>query len=227
MQQNSGTLYLCPTPIGNYDDITLRTVKVLQSADVVICESYKETARLLNHLGIKKEMLLLNEHNEEEGVAVLLTQLQEGKNLALVSDCGTPVFSDPGFAIVRACIDWKIPVVPLPGTNSLLPAIIASGFKPDKFYYAGWLSPKKEVRKQELYHLKKHRCIIVLLETPYRLQRILQDVADAFPPDTPAVLAYELTAQHEEFIRGSIEKVKNIAVRRNLKGEFVLLLDNG
>lgn len=226
MSNPAGILYLCPTPIGDYDDITLRTVKTLQLADLVVCESFKETSRLLNHLSIKKEMVLLNEHNEEEGVEELLAALINGKNLALVSDCGTPVFSDPGYQLVRACIERKIKIVPLPGANSLLPAIIASGYKPDSFYYAGWLSPKKEIRKQELFRLKKVRSVLIMLETPYRLQRILADVADAFPPDTPAVLAYELTTQHEEFFRGSIEKLKNTAERRSLKGEFVLLVDN-
>lgn len=227
MNTTPGVLSLVPTPIGNYEDITLRALRVLREADAVVCESRKESARLLHHYGITKELYVLDEHNEKSGVPEIIEMLREGKQLALISDCGTPVFSDPGFALVQECIDWNIPVIPLPGTNSLLPALIASGFPVEPFYYAGWLSPKKEIRKEELQKLlQKHSGVIVLLETPYRLQRILEDVAAVFPRETPAVIAFELTTASEKFYRGTIGSLAEKAAQLHLKGEFVLLLHN-
>ncbi len=221
-----GRLFLVSTPIGNYEDITLRAIRVLKDADFIICEEFKEARRLLSHLNISKELYALNEHNEDETSEEMFGKILQGKNAALISDCGTPIFSDPGSALVNLCIQANVDVIPVPGANSLLTALVGSGFELNKFYYAGWLSPKKDLRRQELYKLKSVNEIIVLMETPYRLIRILEDVSSIFKPNTNAVLAFELTTKDERFFRGSIAEVFKIAAEKKLKGEFVLVIDN-
>ena len=220
------TLYLTATPIGNYDDITVRALNVLKSVDFIICEEFKEARRLLAHLEIKKELVSLNEHNEEETASEIVEKLKEGKSAALISDCGTPLFSDPGHLLVDLCLAEKIDVVPLPGASSLMPALTASGLDIEKFYYYGWLSPKKDIRRKELLRLKNIKELIVLLDTPYRLKTLLTDVLKILGANKHCVLAFELTMKTEKFYRGSVSKILSIAEKRNLKGEFVLLVDN-
>ena len=219
-------LYVVSTPIGNYDDITFRALNTLKSVDFIICEEYKAARRLLSHYKIDKELISLNEHNEEEVTNEILLKILEGKSAALISDCGTPLFSDPGHLFVDVCISQKIDIVPVPGASSLLPALIGSGFDFEKFYYYGWLSPKKNIRRKQLLDLKRRKEVIVLLDTPYRLQRLLTDVVNIFGKTVPVVLAYELTTKDEKYYRGEAVKVLNIAEKENLKGEFVLILDN-
>ena len=220
------TLYITPTPIGNYEDITLRALKVLKEVDFIICEELKPANRLLAHFEIKKELVSLNEHNQKEISQELANKLLEGKTAALISDAGTPLFSDPGHDLVDFCISYKIKIVPLPGANSLIPALISSGLDIEKFYHYGWLSPKKEIRKQELFRLKKRRELIVIMETPYRLKRLLEDVINHFGPNQKIVLAYKLTMPEERIFRNSAANILNEVEKKNLKGEFVLLLDN-
>ena len=219
-------LYIVSTPIGNYDDITLRALNTLKSVDFIICEEYKAARRLLSHYKIDKELISLNEHNEEEVTNEILLKILEGKSAALISDCGTPLFSDPGHLFVDVCISQKIDIVPVPGASSLLPALIGSGFDFEKFYYYGWLSPKKNIRRKQLLDLKRRKEVIVLLDTPYRLQRLLTDVVNIFGKTVPVVLAYELTTKDEKYYRGEAVKVLNIAEKENLKGEFVLVVNN-
>ena len=219
-------LYLVSTPIGNYEDITLRALRILNEVDFIICEEYKEAGRLLSHFKIEKELTALNEHNEKEIADEILLKLIEGKSAALISDCGTPLFSDPGHLLVELCISQKISVVPVPGSNSLLPALIGSGFDFEKFYYYGWLSPKKDKRKQELLKLKNLNEVIVLLDTPYRLRTLLADVVRYLGKKLNVVLAYQLTMKNEQFLRGTAEEVLAEAEKKNMKGEFVLILDN-
>lgn len=220
------TLYITPTPIGNYDDITLRALRVLKEVDFIICEELKPANRLLAHYKINKELVKLNEHNQEEISQKLANRLLEGKSAALISDAGTPLFSDPGHLLIDFCISYKIKIVPLPGANSLLPALVSSGLDIEKFYHAGWLSPKKEIRKQELFKLKKIRELIVIMETPYRLKRLIEDIVSSFGPNQNIVLAYKLTMPEEYIYRGSAANVLKEIIRKNLKGEFVLLVDN-
>jgi len=222
----SSKLYLVSTPIGNYDDITLRALKILKEADFIICEEYKEARRLLSNYQIEKELFILNEHNENEVANDILLKIVDGKSAALISDAGTPLFSDPGHLLVELCISQKIDVVPIPGANSLLPSLIGSGFDFEKFYYYGWLSPKKDIRRKELLRLKGIREIIVLLDTPYRLKSLLTDVVKILGKDLRTVLAFDLTMKTEKFYRGTAERILNIAEQNNLKGEFVLILDN-
>jgi 16S rRNA (cytidine1402-2'-O)-methyltransferase len=219
-------LYLVSTPIGNYDDITLRGLKILQEVDFIICEEFKEGRRLLAHYKIGKELIELNEHNEKDAVNDILLKILNGQSAALISDCGTPLFSDPGHLLVDVCISQKIDIVPVPGASSLLPALTGSGFDFEMFFYYGWLSPKKELRRQELYKLKYIKHLIVILDTPYRLTALLTDIVKILGKHIPVVLAFELTKKEERFYRGTAEEILRISVDKKLKGEFVLLVDN-
>ncbi len=220
-----GKLYLVATPIGNYEDITIRALNVLKSVDFIICEEFKEARRLLSHYQITKELFSLNEHNEKEAANDLLFKLIEGKSAALISDCGTPLFSDPGHLLVELCISQNIDVVPIPGANSLLPALTGSGIDFEKFYYYGWLSPKKDIRRQQLFKLKNINEVIVLMDTPYRLKSLLEDIVKVLGKNIPVVLAFQLTMEDEKFYRGTAEEILKTVEEKKLKGEFVLLLN--
>lgn len=222
----SPKLYIVSTPIGNYEDITLRALKILRDVDFIICEEFKEAKRLLSQYEIKKELYSLNEHNEKEASLELFQKIKEGRSAALISDCGTPLFSDPGQLLVQMCINTNIDVIPIPGANSLLTALVGSGFKLNKFYYAGWLSPKKDLRRKELLSLKSIKELIVLMETPYRLKSILNDITKIFGDRIKIALAFDLTLPTEKFYRGTAAEILNIVQSKNLKGEFVLIINN-
>lgn len=221
-----GKLYIVSTPIGNWDDITLRALNVLKDVDFIICEEFKEARRLLAQYEIKKELFNLNEHNEKEVINDLLLKLINGESAALISDCGTPLFSDPGHLFVDVLISQNIDVIPVPGANSLLPALIGSNFDFEKFYYYGWLSPKKDIRRQQLFKLKSIKDVIVLLDTPYRLKSLMFDIVKVLGKNIPVVVAFELTMKGERFYRGTAEKILKQVEAKNLKGEFVLIVDN-
>ena len=221
-----GKLYLVSTPIGNYDDITLRALKILKEVDFIICEEYKEARRLLSHFEIEKELISLNEHNENEVVDDLLIKLSGVKSAALISDCGTPLFSDPGHLLVELSISQNIDVIPIPGANSLLPALAGSGLDFEKFYYYGWLSPNKQMRRKQLSDLKKIKEVIVLLDTPYRLKSLITDIVNVLGKNTKTILAFQLTMKDEKFYRGTAQEILKIIEQHNLKGEFALILDN-
>jgi 16S rRNA (cytidine1402-2'-O)-methyltransferase len=220
------TLYLTPTPIGNYEDITLRALRTLKEVDFIICEEIKPARRLLAYFKISKELVSLNEHNEKEKAQEIANRLIDLKSAAMISDGGTPLFSDPGNLLIDYCISYKIRIVPLPGANSLLPALISSGLNIEKFFFYGWLSPKKEIRKHELKRLKNLKELIVIMETPYRLKRILGDIINHFGGNQKIILAYKLTMPEEKIYRASAEEILREVERKKLKGEFVLLLEN-
>jgi 16S rRNA (cytidine1402-2'-O)-methyltransferase len=222
----SAILYIVSTPIGNYDDISLRALNILKKADFIICEEFKEARRLLSHFQIDKELHSLNEHNEEESSREILKLLSTGKTAALITDCGTPLFSDPGTLLVQMCVYAKIDVVPIPGANSLLAALVGSGFKLDKFYYAGWFSPKSDLRKKELLRLKSIKELIIIMETPYRLAAILTDVSKVLGTSKQICVAYNLTLDSEKFLRGTASDILKIVQSQKLKGEFVLIVNN-
>lgn len=219
-------LYIVSTPIGNYEDITLRALRVLKECDFIICEEFKEARRLLSHNQIQKELLSLNEHNEKDASSEIIQRIKSGQSAALISDCGTPLFSDPGHFLVNLAIQNKIEVVPVPGASSLLAALVGSGLDFDKFYYYGWLSPKKDIRKKQLLDLKRIKELIIILDTPYRLKALLEDVVKTFGENIFIVLAFELTKEKEKFYRGTALEIFKIAQKENLKGEFVLLINN-
>jgi 16S rRNA (cytidine1402-2'-O)-methyltransferase len=220
------TLYIVSTPIGNYEDITLRALRTLKECDFIICEEYKEARRLLSHYKIEKELFSINEHNENENANELILKLLEGKSAAIISDCGTPLFSDPGHLIVDLAIQNRIDVVPVPGVSSLLTALVGSGLDTEKFYYYGWLSPKKDIRRKQLLDLRKRKETIVLMDTPYRLKTLLEDIVKLMGSNLPCVLAFELTKEKEKFYRGNAGNILNVVVKENLKGEFVLIIKN-
>lgn len=219
-------LYLVSTPIGNKDDITLRALKILQSSDVIVCEELKPARRLLAGYDIQKELIPLNEHNENESARDVINLIQAGKQVALISDCGAPLFSDPGHLLVDLCIRNKIQVVPLPGGNSLIPALISSGFDIEKFYYYGWLSPNKTLRRKELKQLTGLKELLVILDTPYRLEQLISDVALVFGKQKSIAVGYKLTMEEEQILRGTAESVLKEIQANSLKGEFVLLINN-
>ena len=226
MNSMQPTLYITPTPIGNYEDITLRALRILKEVDFVVCEERKPARRLLAYYKIEKELFSINEHNEKENTQEIISKLLEGKSAALISDAGTPLFSDPGHFLVSQCIANKIKIVPLPGANSLIPALVSSNLDFEKFYHFGWLSPKKEIRNRELQNLKKRKDLIIIMETPYRLKRLLSDIVKHFGENTHIVLAYKLTMKEETIFRGRVKNILNIVEGKKLKGEFVLLVDN-
>ena len=219
-------LYLVSTPIGNYEDITLRALRILKEVDFIICEEFKEARRLLSQYRIEKELFALNEHNENEIANEILLKILNGKSAALISDSGTPLFSDPGHLLVELCISQDIDVIPVPGANSLLPALAGSGFDFEKFYYYGWLSPKKDERRNELLRIKGIRGVVILLDTPYRLKSLLADVVKILGKNIRTVLAFDLTMKTEKFYRSTAEEILKIAEQKNLKGEFVLIINN-
>lgn len=219
-------LYIVSTPIGNYEDITLRALNILKEVDFIICEEFKEARRLLSKYSIEKELFSLNEHNEDESSREVLRKIKEGKSAALISDCGTPLFSDPGTQLVQMCIQANINVVPVPGASSIMSALVGAGFKLDKFYFVGWLSPKSDIRKKELLRFKNIKEILVLMETPYRLKALLSDITKIFSNKVNIVVAFDLTLPNEQFLRGTAAQILKIADEKNLKGEFVLLIDN-
>ncbi len=219
-------LYIVPIPIGNYSDITLRALDILKQVDFIICEEFKDARRLLSHFQIEKELVSLNEHNEKEAAIEIFRRIKDGKTAALISDCGTPLFSDPGLPLAQMCIQSQVDVVSLPGANSLLPALTGSGFNLDRFYYAGWLSPKKDLRRKELLRLKAVKELIVIMETPYRLKTILNDIKQIFGTKIEICVAFDLTLPTEKFFRGTVSEILKTVTEKNLKGEFVLLMNN-
>ena len=220
------TLYIVSTPIGNYEDITLRALRVLKECDFIICEEFKEARRLLSHYKISKDLFALNEHNENESAIELISKLLEGKSASLISDCGTPLFSDPGNLLVNMALQNKINVVPIPGVSSLLAALAGSGINFEKFYYYGWFSPKKEIRRKQLLDLRKRRETIVIMDTPYRIKTLIEDIVKILGSNIPCILAFELTKEREKFYRGNTGNILKAVEKENLKGEFVLILRN-
>jgi len=221
----SGILYLVAIPIGNYDDITFRALNVIKSVDVVVCEERSEGLRLLRHYKIEKPIETLNEHNEAAAASIIIDWLKEGKSVALISDAGTPVFSDPGQLLVEKAIHHKIKIVPVPGASSLLPALIVSGFPIKEFVFAGFLSPKRERRLTELRQLKKELRTIVLMDTPYRLVQLMRDMADVFGETRRVSVAFNLTLPSEEIYHGTAPKLYQQFLKEEKKGEFVIVLE--
>jgi 16S rRNA (cytidine1402-2'-O)-methyltransferase len=220
-----GVLYLVATPIGNYDDITFRAIKVLKEADVVVCEERSEGLRLLRQYGIEKPIETLNEHNESAAASIILELLKDDKSIALISDAGTPVFSDPGRILVDKAIHHHIKIVPIPGASSLLPAIIVSGFSIKEFVFVGFLSPKRERRLTELRELRRERRTVILMDTPYRLVQLLRDMAEVFGDTRRVCVAFDLTLSTEDIFHGTAPTLYQKFLKEEKKGEFVVVLE--
>jgi 16S rRNA (cytidine1402-2'-O)-methyltransferase len=221
----AGILYLVATPIGNFDDITFRALTILRSVDLVIYEERREGERLLRHFDIHKPVESLNEHNEAAASFNIMDHLKSGKSVALVSDCGTPVFSDPGQVLVRKAIEQHVKVVPIPGASSLMPALTVSGFSIDRFLFYGWLSPKKERRRAELRHLVQEKRTIVLMDTPYRLVSLLRDLAETFGTARRICIAFNLTLPDEQMFYGTASELYKRFSEKEMKGEFVIVIE--
>jgi 16S rRNA (cytidine1402-2'-O)-methyltransferase len=225
VQDNSptGCLYLVATPIGNLEDITLRALRVLKEADLIACEDTRQTQKLLQHYAIHKEMISYHAHNELTRAPELVIQLEEGAQVALVSDAGTPVVSDPGHRLVVLCLRHHIPVVPIPGPSAFVAALAASGMPTEEFLFVGFLPPRAGARRKKLDALKSEPRAVVFYEAPHRLADTLSDAADILG-SRHAVVAREVTKIHEEFLRGSLAELRDAARKRTPRGEITLLI---
>jgi len=220
----SGTLFIVATPIGNLSDITYRAVKVLGDVDLIACEDTRHTRKLLQHFGIATKTISYHDHNEQERSDQLLEILREGKNIAVVSDAGTPAISDPGFRLVRAAIEAGVAVVPVPGPSALITALVAAGVPTDEFFFAGFLSAKSHARQVKLLELASVPATLIFYEAPHRLAATLQD-ALAILGERKAVVARELTKLHEEIRRGRLSELAEHYSQENPRGEIVLIID--
>lgn len=223
----SGVLYIVATPIGNFDDISLRAIDTLKQVDLIAAEDTRHSKHLLNHLGISKKLISLHEHNERTRIAGILDNLSSGMDIALISDAGTPLISDPGYSLVNAAHDAGIKVSPIPGASSIIAALSAAGMPTDKFTYFGFLSPKNVERVAKLASIKKQNGTLVLFESSHRIKRLIEQLIEVFPQNR-IVIAKELTKLHENFLIGKaadlIELFRQDAALS--KGEFVILIDN-
>ena len=218
-----GCLYLVATPIGNLEDITLRALRVLKEADLIACEDTRQTQKLLQHYGIHKELVSYHEHNELTRAPELVIQLEQGAEVALVSDAGMPVVSDPGYRLVAQCLRHHIPVIPIPGPSAFVAAMAASGLPTEEFLFVGFLPSRAGARRKKLDALKTEPRAIVLYEAPHRLADTLSDAAEIFG-SRPAVVAREVTKIHEEFLRGPLAELRDAARKRTPRGEITLMI---
>ena len=217
-----GKIYLVATPIGNLDDITLRALRILKEVDLIAAEDTRNTLKLLNHFEIKKPLISYHRHNEDVKVDDLIQKVKDGKNIAIVSDAGTPGISDPGEVIVKEAINKNIEVIPIPGACAAINALIASGLNTKEFMFLGFLPINKKLRKEKIKEIEDENKTIIIYEAPHKLKNTLQDLK-GIVQDRKIVLARELTKIHEEFIRGNIDEI--IAKSENLKGEMIILIE--
>ena len=223
-RQSGGVLYLVATPIGNLEDITLRALRILKDADVVACEDTRQTQKLLNHYGVATRTVSYHEHNEMTRAAELVVELEEGAQVALVSDAGMPGISDPGYRLISLAIRHGIPVVPIPGASAFVAALAASGLPTDSFRFGGFLPAKRGGRRAELEQFKNSPRTQIYYEAPHRLQETLADVVEVLGPQRQLVVAREVTKLHEEFLRGQAEDLRKQLQEREIKGEITLLI---
>ena len=218
----AGKLFLVATPIGNLDDITIRAIEVLKDVDLIAAEDTRHTLKLLNHLNIKKPLISYYKEIEKNKSNILIEKLIEGKNIALVSDAGTPAISDPGEEIVKKAIENNIEIIPIPGACALINALICSGFNTKEFIFIGFLSTNKREKKSKLEEIKNENKTIILYEAPHKIKNTLETILEVLG-DRKIVLAREITKIHEEFIR---DKISNIIPKvEEIKGEIVVLIE--
>ena len=219
---NSPTLYLIPTPIGNLDDISIRCLNTLKEVDVIFSEDTRVTSLLLLHFEISKKLVSSHSYNEDVTSNKLIDYLKEGKNVGLVSDRGTPVISDPGYKLAKAAIDNNFNVVALPGTTAFVPALIASGLNPQPFLFFGFLSNKSSKRKKELEDLKNYPYTLIFYEAPHRLLETLDDMYDVLG-NRKICISREISKKFEEIYRDTLENIREQV--KDAKGEFVIVID--
>jgi len=219
----AGTLFLVATPIGNLEDITLRALRVLRECDVVAAEDTRRTGQLLKHIGIAKPLLSCFQFNEARRSGEIIERLRRGGKIALVTDAGSPGISDPGERLVKAVVTAGLRVEPVPGPCALVAALTASGLPADEFHFIGFLPHKSGQRRDKLESLKAVPGTLVLYESPFRIEKLLKEMAEVFP-GREVVLARELTKKFEEFLRGQPAELLALTMARSLKGEFVILV---
>lgn len=223
MDQKRGVLYVIATPIGNLEDITLRAIRILKDVDLIAAENTRHTSILLKHFGISKPLTSFFEGNELKKREYILSRLQNGYKVALVSDAGTPSISDPGFKLIKFVIENGISVIPVPGPSAIIAALSVSGLPTDSFLFKGFLSRKSKKRIEQLQELKEIKETIILYESPHRINQTLKDILNVFG-DREIVLARELTKIYEEILRGRVSEIINKIESKNLRGEITLII---
>lgn len=226
MTDHTGTLYCVATPIGNLGDFSTRAIETLKIVDCIAAEDTRHSQPLLVHFGIKTPMIAYHEHNEKQQTATLINQLKTGKNIALISDAGTPLISDPGYQLIKQARELAINVVPIPGACALITALQASGLPTDRFSFAGFLPAKENPRQKILSELKDMSCTLIFYEAPHRIIDCLKSMCKIFGVDRQTVVARELTKKYETFYRGSLlEIVQSLTTHlEQQRGEFVILI---
>jgi 16S rRNA (cytidine1402-2'-O)-methyltransferase len=225
MSETKGTLYLVATPIGNLEDVTRRALRVLAEADVVACEDTRRTRTLLEHFQIRARTVSYHEHNERERAEELARMIEGGSTVALVSDAGTPGINDPGYRVVRACVERGLTIVPIPGPSALVAALTASGLPTDEFYFGGFLPARTHARRERLSSVRDLRATLVFYEAPHRIAHALADAREILG-EREAAVARELTKLHEEIVRGRLsELAKRFTPDGAARGEMVLIID--
>jgi 16S rRNA (cytidine1402-2'-O)-methyltransferase len=219
----TGKLYLVPTPIGNLEDITLRALRILKEVDYILAEDTRQTLKLLSHYGISKTLHSYHSHNEHKVLLQVINDLKEGKNIAQVSDAGTPGISDPGFLLARACMENQLPLECLPGATAFVPALVKSGLPCDEFTYIGFL-PEKKGRQTALKKLAEEERTTVLYESPHRLLKALQQFVEYLGPERQISVSRELTKMFEETVNGTAAEVLTHFETHIIKGEFVIVI---
>ena len=220
----SGKLYICPTPIGNLEDMTYRTIRILNEVDLIAAEDTRHSIKLLNHFEISKPLTSYHEHNKDSKGGYLINKLLEGENIALISDAGMPGISDPGEDIIKQAIEHNIDIEVLPGATASITALVGSGLETPKFAFEGFLDRDKKVRRNQLEELKEERRTIIFYESPHRLKDTLKDMLKVLGNRRIAVNR-EITKKYQEIIREDIETVINIFNEKEVKGEFVLIVE--
>ena len=217
-----GEIYLVATPIGNLEDITLRAIRILKKVDIIIAEDTRQTLKLLNHLEISKPMISFHRHSTDEKKEEILDKVKNGQNIALVSDAGTPVISDPGEEIVKSALEENIKVIPIPGACALISGLIASGIDAKEFTFLGFLPLNKKTRREKLKEIREIRNTAILYEAPHKIIQTLEDLKE-ITHERNIVLAREITKIHEEYIKGTAEEL--IKKVKEPRGEFVIIID--
>jgi 16S rRNA (cytidine1402-2'-O)-methyltransferase len=227
-EDKKGKLVIVTTPIGDFSDITINAVNALVSSDYIICEEFKEAKRLLKYFKIEKELISLNEHNQSEPNDKFIKDILGGNKISLISDCGTPGFADPGIYLIKDVIKFNLPVEFIHGSNSVLSAATSCGFDISRFYFAGFLSPKKELRRRELHSLKTLEYPFVLMDTPYRLKNLLNDLVLQFP-ERHISLAMNLSTESENILYGKpgeiLRKIEDLFLTDKITAEFVIIVN--
>jgi 16S rRNA (cytidine1402-2'-O)-methyltransferase len=219
------TLYVVSTPIGNLDDITLRALNVLKCVDIIACEDTRHSLKLLNHYEIKKHLISYHSYNERNSSSGIVKLLSEGKSVALISDGGTPCISDPGYLLVKQCIEEGFKVISIPGASAFLTLLTSSGFRTDSFCFHGFLSPKEGRKKKDLLKMKEIEATHIILESPYRIMKTVDSIGEVFP-DRQICIGKELTKINEKVIIGGFEAIKSSLQNEKIIGEFIILIAN-